>query len=178
MNEYTYKGLTHRMLLETFWYDYVNGGLIWRERKGLKGKAKTFNRRFANTKAGVKMPTGYVEIGHQGAKFLEHHLVFFYFYGYVPAMIDHADTIRDNNKIENLREATASQNMWNTSGHKHKKSGLPKGVFHHGNSERFRAQVMVSRKLYTKSGFISVEDALDWLKKMRERLHGSFGRAE
>lgn len=178
MNEYAYKGLTHKALLETFWYDYVNGGLIWRERKGLKGKAKTFNKRFANTKAGNKNNIGYVVINYHSVDFLEHQLVFFYFYGYVPEMIDHADTNRDNNRIENLREATASQNMWNTSGHKYKKSGLPKGVFHHGNSGHFRAQVMVNKKLYTKSGFITVEDALDWLKKMRERLHGSFGRAE
>lgn len=178
MKEYTYKGLTHRMLLATFWYDYVNGGLIWRERKGLKGKAKTFNTRFANTKAGARMNTGYVEIRHHGVKFLEHHLVFFYFYGYVPAMIDHVDTIRDNNKIENLREATASQNMWNKSVSEHKKSGLPKCVFYHRNSGNFRAQIMVNRKLYTKCGFKTVDDALDWLEKMREKFHGSFGRAE
>lgn len=178
MKEYTYKGLTHRMLLETFWYDYVNGGLIWRERKGLKGKAKTFNTRFANTKAGNKLHTGYVAINHHGVDFLEHQLVFFYFYGYVPEIIDHVDTKRDNNRIENLREATVSQNMWNTPGNKHKKSGLPKGVFHHGNNGRFKAQIMANRKLYTKGGFVTVEDAVAWLNKMREVLHGGFGREE
>lgn len=44
-----------------------------------------------------------------------HHLVFYYYHGYVPEMIDHINRVRDENCIDNLRPTTPKNNRKNSS---------------------------------------------------------------
>jgi len=62
---------------------------------------------------------------------LLHRLFFYWRYGYLPKIVDHIDTNRRNNNIENLREITPSGSSRNTSknqNRKRKPSSKHKGV--------------------------------------------------
>jgi hypothetical protein len=83
--------------------------------------------------AGCINGTGYRRIGLGGRYYTEHALVFLMFHGYVPKEIDHINGNRADNRIENLRSVTRSQNQYNkrqqrnASGYRgvtwHKKTG-------------------------------------------------------
>ena len=54
---------------------------------------------------------GYVSIRIQGKAYLAHRLAWLITYGKMPKKdIDHIDRNRQNNRIDNLREVTASEN--------------------------------------------------------------------
>lgn len=76
-----------------------------------RGKAR------AGDKAGSLHNNGYWKIGFAGKKYLAHRLAWAMFYGSWPKLgVDHKDGDKLNNKIENLRLATKSQNRANTPG--------------------------------------------------------------
>jgi hypothetical protein len=66
---------------------------------------------------GVKMPNGYlatrVWIGKKCKRVLLHRLVFLLANGYLPKTVDHINRIRDDNRPENLRAASARDQQGN-----------------------------------------------------------------
>lgn len=64
-----------------------------------------------------------------------HHLVWLWHYGYFPQQIDHIDRNKQNNRIDNLREADTSINNLNKAAQSNNKLGcsnvrrLPNGKF-------------------------------------------------
>lgn len=72
--------------------------------------------------AGTVLPNGYKHIGLGGSQYLAHRVVWFWHKGmFPPHEIDHVDRDPLNNRLENLRACTASQNkrgrrMPNSSG--------------------------------------------------------------
>lgn len=98
--------LTHERLLAVLRYEPGTGLWFWRVRRGgMK----------AGDQAGTLDPlTGYIKIYIDGVNYYAHRLAWFYVYGVWPdPEIDHKDTVRGNNKWENLREGTRSQNEAN-----------------------------------------------------------------
>lgn len=70
------------------------------------------------------MATGYVLISFDGEQYLAHRLAWFYVTGEMPPMfIDHINGKPDDNRFENLREATPQQNGFNRGMPKNNKSG-------------------------------------------------------
>lgn len=64
---------------------------------------------------GHKDGRGYIHFSLLGKKRKAHRLAWLYFYGVEPPeIIDHIDGVRTNNRISNLRGATANQNQHNT----------------------------------------------------------------
>ena len=56
--------------------------------------------------------TGYRYVEINGISYYSHRLIWFMHYGTWPkGQIDHINGIKDDNRIENLREATASENQ-------------------------------------------------------------------
>ena len=110
--------LTQKEAQECF--DYKDGILYW--------KAKTANRVKIGNPAGTFDPsTGYHKI-HVHRKFYKaHRVIFLYHHGYLPEFVDHIDGNKINNKIENLRPTTKSQNAMNQKVRADNKSGT-KGV--------------------------------------------------
>lgn len=75
-----------------------------------------------------------------GRSYLVHRLVWLWHYGYLPEhCVDHIDRDFLNNRIANLREATQSCNMRNTTLSKHNTSGV-KGVYAVGLG-KYRVQI-------------------------------------
>lgn len=90
-------------LRKTFTY---SGGSLYHAVGG-SGKRK-------GVRAGTTDKDGYRVIRFNGKRYKEHRLIWFYHYGEWPKQyLDHINMITDDNRIENLREATREQNAYN-----------------------------------------------------------------
>lgn len=114
---------------------------------------------------------GYVWINHRGVRMFGHQAAFLYMAGYIPALIDHKDMDRSNNAWANLRASTHAQNMQNKRIHKNNNTGV-KGVRQTYNGT-YRANVTHNGIPYSKI-FKGLNEAEQWVKAMREKLHGEF----
>jgi hypothetical protein len=93
--------------------------------------------------------------------FLVHRLFFYWHYGYLPDQIDHIDTNRINNKIDNLREINDSNNQRNKQKNNirlgKKTSSRHKNVSWDKRSNKWRARVKLNKK-YFGLGQFDIED--------------------
>ena len=157
--------LTKELLHEYF--EYKDGILYnkkYRSSKALLGK-----------KAGSLQKTGYYATYVNSVKFSIHRLIYLMHHGYLPKYIDHINGIKTDNRIENLREATISQNSCNRLGHG--KSGI-KGVYWNKYHKKWTAVCWKNKKHYFLGHFKEINDAKNAIKKARNELHKEFARYE
>jgi hypothetical protein len=102
-----------------------------------------------------------------------HHVIFFMHYGYLPKYIDHADGNSLNNKIENLRPATQSQNLANSCAKKTNTSGY-KGVTYRKDTEKWQAAIMVNGKHISLGSYSTKEKAALAYKNGSEKYFEEF----
>jgi hypothetical protein len=107
---------------------------------------------------GTQRKDGYVEICIDKKIYLVHRLVFMFFNGYFPKEIDHINNIRNDNRIENLREVTHTQNQWNHAKRKNNTSGF-KGVDFNKQNNKWRAQIRQNSKKLHLGLFLTPEEA-------------------
>lgn len=105
---------SQKVLCSTFSYDAETGHLNWRPNPG---KDSQWNGRLAGKVAGTTH-NGYVRIKIAGRKCQAHRIIWKMTYGQMPAdmMLDHINGIGSDNRLENLRLATNSQNQMNRRG--------------------------------------------------------------
>jgi hypothetical protein len=140
--------LTPARLKEVLSYDPATGHFIWLITRG---------RCRCGATAGVESD-GYILIGIDGAKYQAHHLAWLYMTGeWAPGLLDHENTIRSDNRWDNIRQATRSQNNANCAVRSHSKTGL-KGVQRH-RSGRFVAKIQIKRKQVYLGIFDTPEEA-------------------
>jgi hypothetical protein len=105
-------------------FEYRDGVLYWTERPAhhfqRPADRLTFIKKSAGKPAGRKSGDGYVDIklrnAGRGVCLAAHHIVWAIYYGRWPTKhIDHINRIRDDNRIENLREVTPAENAQNSS---------------------------------------------------------------
>ena len=97
--------ITQKLISETF--EYKDGLLYWK-------KPTHHNKlHLVGTKAGSIHKTGYRHITWMNKVNKAHRLIFLLIHGYLPKEIDHINGDRSDNRIENLREVTRSQNQYN-----------------------------------------------------------------
>jgi len=107
--------------------------------------------------AGCIEKNGYRRIQIEGKIYRAHRLVWKYHYGKDPKeFIDHIDGNKTNNNIENLREATNQQNLFNTGPSKNNKLGI-KGVSKNGN--KYIARIEINGKSKYLGMFNTIEEA-------------------
>jgi len=100
-----------------------------------------------------------------------HQIIFMLHHGYIPKYIDHADGNSLNNKIENLREATQSQNVHNSLARKTNTSGI-KGVGFYKN--KWKAAIMVNGKHISLGSYDDKQEAALAYKLGAEKYFGEF----
>ena len=111
----------------------------------------------------------------QGVKVRLHRVIFAIVHGYLPENIDHADGDTLNNRIENLRPCSKSENMFNEKIRSDNSTGI-KGLGFIHTSSRWRGRIKVNGKVY----FLQSKDrqkVIDWISKTRTALHKDFARS-
>jgi hypothetical protein len=152
-------------LANEYWdYNPETGVFIWkwRDRKQFVSdwSWKIINTRYAGKVAGtVHKKHKYRVIKVNGEHYKAHRLAWLLHYGIWPEdQIDNINNVRDDNRIENLREATRSQNNRNSSSRKGSTSKYL-GVSWHKASNKWRARIEVDGKSYYLGYFTVEEDA-------------------
>jgi hypothetical protein len=170
------------------WHKYFiyipeTGDLIWKERtlednKGTQPYAwKRWNSRFSGKLAGCEREKGsyvVINVGDKSNKYA-HRIVWEMHNGPIVGnmKIDHINGVRSDNRIENLRIASHSNNLFNRSFQKINKLKL-KGV--HRHKDKWRAAIQFNRKqkhigIYLTKGLAALAYA-----KAAMRYHGDFAR--
>lgn len=139
----------------------------------LTGEFTWISGHFKGKIAGTTTSNGYVQINISGHFYLAHRLAYLYMTGKWPVQIDHKDEYRSNNKWENLRNATHSQNKMHTPIQINNTSGY-KGVTYDARRNKYAANIKrdnVSRFL----GYFDMpEDAYQAYVEAASILHGEF----
>lgn len=172
--------ITQTKLKEIFTHDNITGNLRYR----VKVRGTT---RGIGDIAGKINNVGYRSIGINGREYLEHRLVFLYYNGYIPEQIDHINLNKLDNRLENLREATFSQNECNKAIRSDNTSGY-KGIVKTYRKDilvGYRAKVTITNgkqttisKHFNVKTYSSLEqtlqEAVSWVTEVREQIHKDF----
>ena len=163
--------LSQQVICEMFNYDPATGLLTWR--------APASNRAAIGGEAGWFQKPGYRYVGIAGKKFLVHRVIWLYVTGKWPAaQIDHRDTNRINNRWNNLREATHSQNEMNKGmrgGLRRNKAGV-KGVYYDARRNKWAAEIRAAGVRHHLGRFPTKAAAAMAHKKAAQELHGLYAR--
>lgn len=119
--------------------------------------------------AGCEYESGYVVIQIYGHKYFAHELAWFYMYGEW-AMVDHKDTLKPNNRLENLRKTTNQLNSANRS-YIYNNSGA-KGVYFRNG--KYEAGIKVNQKRIYLGQFKTLEEAKAAYAKAAIKYFGEF----
>ena len=154
------KEITQQQIRSLF--NYKEGNLYWKNVKP--------NRMVKNgDKAGsLNKITGYYTISINNKAHLTHRLIYLYHHEFLPKFLDHIDRNRSNNKIENLREVTLSQNNRNSKPSKNSLSEY-KGVSWDKKINKWIAQIKYQNKNIGLGSFDNeIEAALTYNTKATE----------
>ena len=146
-------------------FEYRDGNLYWRHDRGSK-KCK-------GKMAGTLVAKGYlrVRVRELGGAILVHRIVFAMHQGHLPAEVDHINGNKLDNRIENLREVSRSQNRMNTVGSGQNKSGC-KNVYFYRN--KWGVRLVVNKKSLFIGVFENLELADLVAHAAREKYHGDY----
>lgn len=147
-------------MLKVLHYDRTVGVFIWKEHRG-KAALGSF--------AGHKDNEGYVKIIYKSRSVRAHRLAWFAVHGRFPYdEIDHINGVRDDNRINNLRECVSFQNNQNkpiissnTSGHPG--VHLAKGIW--------RVRIMIKGERHSLGVYSDFETACKIYNEKKAELH-------
>lgn len=105
-----------------------------------------------------------------------HHAIFLFHHGFLPKYIDHIDQNSLNNKIENLRAATQSQNMGNSRKKSTNTSGY-KGVTWRKDTSKWASGIMVNGKHISFGSYLTKEEAAAAYVAGSKKHFGEFASA-
>jgi hypothetical protein len=145
-------------ILERFYYEPMDGTLRYKKplQKCVKGGV-----------AGVADIKGYKRVSVLSKKFLVHRVIYFLNAGTWPKEVDHIDRDKTNNKFENLRPCTRSQNRFNTSGEN-------KGVSWYARHRKWQATITLNGKQKHLGYFENKEDAKLCYNSAATKIAGEF----
>lgn len=141
-----------------FFYDPKTGKL-WRE-------------------AGCLSGNGYRQVWFEGKQEMEHRVIWFLHYGEWPKLpIDHINGKRADNRIENMRLATPSQNGFNRRRPKNNTSGH-KGVSWNSKRRAWQATIRYEGTNKNLGYFATREKASSVYHEAALQYHGEFARPD
>lgn len=152
-------------LKQMFRYEPDSGDIFWIE----KGKGKIKKQAAGTTELG-----GYKGIMIDGKRIRSHRIAWALFYGEWPEdQIDHINRIKSDNRIENLRKATNSQNGKNLPIKSNNTSGCP-GVCFDKINNKWRATIKVNYKTISLGRFVDFADAVTARKDAEIKYYGEW----
>lgn len=122
--------------------EYLNYNPITGEFRWLKSNS---NRVHVGDLAGYLDTKGYITIRYFGKLYQAHRLAWLYMTGEFPNIIDHINRNRKDNRFENLRDVSASQNNMNSKTRIDNTSGI-RGVSKFRNKWRARSSIKGKEK--------------------------------
>ena len=158
--------LTQSRLRELLDYDPSTGVFRWR------AFASDYCRRvkIGDVAGGAVAPTGYKAVRVDKRDYYQHRLAWLYVYGSFPPKgryIDHINCVKTDNRIENLR--VVSQSEQNANSTRFNKTGF-NGI--HKNKRRWYAAIHKNGKKYKLGSFDSPEKASMAYRMAGYRLYG------
>ena len=148
-------------------FDYLSDGeLVW--------KVNVCNVK-SGSLVGSSRKDGYKMTSVDCKKYLVHRLIFLWHKGYMPEYIDHIDGDTRNNKIENLRECTLSQNQQNRRLGRDNKTGV-KGVSWHKKNQKWRASIRLNKEQIHLGLFEDFDQAVRVIEQARMSMHREFSK--
>jgi len=161
-------------------YDPDTGKLFWKERgpewfkDGLRPAewcANQWNNRFSGAVAGTLTPRGYLKVTVNSEKYWAHRVAWKIYYGCEPLFeIDHINQVKDDNRIENLRDVAPSINSKNSPIGTRNISGVV-GVFWNTQKQKWQAKIHCNGK-GRHIGFFDDLPAAQTARKQAERELG------
>lgn len=156
--------LTYERAKELLEYDPKSGILTW-----LKSPCNWIKN--GEIAGSLHKQTGYNYIVIDQKKYKVHRIAWLLHHGEWPKdAIDHIDGNRSNNRLDNLREATYTQNQQNRSLDARNKSGYT-GVSWDKGHQKWIAKICFKRRQRTIGVFSNVEDAAKAYATAKAELH-------
>ena len=159
--------ITQTQIQELFYYK--DGVLYW--------KCPTNRAIKPGALAGKTHANGYVQTCIYKKFYYNHRLIWLLHHGELPQCIDHIDGNPSNNRIENLRIATLSQNQYNSKMKKSNSSGI-KGVSWDKSTNKWYSQIQVAKKKINLGRYDDVKLAELAVIEARKKYHGNFAKHE
>lgn len=148
-------------------FEYRDGNLYW--------KIKSGQRINVGSKVGYKSKDGYIKTSIKGKSYSLHRLIFFMHYGFLPKIVDHIDNNKENNKIENLRQANYFENSQNKKLGKSNTSGI-KNVRWSKQRNKWLVEIDCNNKRIYLGGFKDLELAQLVAVEARDKYHGKYAK--
>jgi hypothetical protein len=159
--------LTQKKLREILDYDPKTGLFRWRVRR---------SNSQVTTAAGTINSEGYRRIQIDGTLYAASNLAWLYMTGTWPTdQTDHRNLHPSDDRFDNLREATQTQNKANSGVYRNNKLGV-KGVRLHRNG-RFEARLRVNGKLQYLGCYRTLDEAKAVYDAAAKREFGDFARS-
>lgn len=146
------------MLNKLVSYNISTGGLVWKQRKGTAG-SKKFNTMYAGNTATHMDRNGYLGLSISGVWYIAHRVVWVLYFGSIrkDMYIDHINHNRSDNKIENLRLVTRSDNSKNRKPNKNTLYCV--GVTFRKDRAVFNVKISVNKTVIRLGAYKSLLDA-------------------
>lgn len=156
--------LSREELQKILWYCPETGNFNWKHKRG-KFPAGS------NAGSNPKHNRGYVKININGVLYYAHRLAWLYLHGEIPQSdIDHINGDRSDNRANNLRIASRSENMQNTV--KHADSTNPRiGVYYNKRAKKWIAKICVFGKQHNLGYFKDIESAGAAYDSAKQKMH-------
>lgn len=158
--------ITAERLRELLEYSPDTGFFRWRKTK----RGNMVAGKVAGTR---NKALGYIIICVDDCDYYGHRLAWLYAYGSLPSVIDHINGIRSDNRLSNLRAATAAENSRNIGVRSDSQSGL-KGVRRVGNV--WRASIKINGRVRHLGYHKTMEEAARAYGVAARESFGDFAR--
>ena len=149
-----------------FLFDYHPDGYFIHTGRGYKRAFKGRKTTGSLYKSGRKMITIDSKIRMMSR------MVFLWHRGYLPPQVDHINRIKDDDRIENLRAATAQLNQANTFSSRNK-SGF-KGVHKCSSTGKWVASIRCNGRAYSLGSYLEKSEAGRAYDKKAKEFFGDF----
>jgi len=160
--------LTQQLLKEYVNYDPTTGIFTWRKKTG-KGKI--------GARVGSKHSCGYLEARIAGHRCFLHRAAWIYVTGNEPKYIDHINGQRDDNRWDNLREATNQQNVAHRINKNRNNTSGIRGVYFSKKNQKWIANIHFEYKTTYLGSFSTKEEASAARSLAAKTLFGDFAGA-